>query len=215
MIKLIWFINNKITNNNNASIWIKNTDNLEIDNKNYIKILDEYTSLIYNFFYIPTKSLDLQWVDLIYKSPILNKEIYIDIKTQTNINNKITLYLREFNKSKIQNRNFIIFNKEANNLKWKIFFINSKLIENLINNELFNNFLKQTEHFWELTQNIIEQIPQKNEEFKKYKNQYNNKIIKITNINIQIRFLETKRKDKKGNIWNTNFKENIKIDFFI
>ncbi len=214
-IKLIWIIEDEIDINNKASQNIKNITNLNNDNKIFIEVLDNYTNLIYKFFDIPEESNDIQWIDLIYNSPKLDKKIYIDIKTQTNITKHLNIYLREFNKNKIENRNYIIFNKKNNKLNWKIYFIDSKLIEKLKENIIFKDFIKKTQEFWELNYNIIEQIPSKNKLFNEYKKEFNNKIINIDNINIKIVFLEDIRKDKNNITWNTNFKENIKIEFFL
>jgi len=214
-IKLIWIINDEIEINNKASQNTKNITNLNNDNKIYIEILDNYTNLIYKFFDIPKDSNDIQWIDLIYNSPKVNKQIYIDIKTQTNIDNHLNIYLREFNKNKIDNRNYIIFNKKNNKLNWKIYFIDSKVIKELKENIIFKTFLEKTKNFWELNYNIIEQIPSKNKLFNEYKKEFNKKIINIDDIKIKIIFLEEIRKDKNLIKWNTNFKENIKIEFFL
>lgn len=214
-IKLIWIINDEIEINNKASQNTKNITNLNNDNKIYIEVLDNYTNLIYKFFDIPKDSNDIQWIDLIYNSPKVNKQIYIDIKTQTNIDNHLNIYLREFNKNKIDNRNYIIFNKKNNKLNWKIYFIDSKVIKELKENIIFKTFLEKTKNFWELNYNIIEQIPSKNKLFNEYKKEFNKKIINIDDIKIKIIFLEEIRKDKNLIKWNTNFKENIKIEFFL
>jgi len=176
-IKLIWIINDEIEINNKASQNTKNITNLNNDNKIYIEVLDNYTNLIYKFFDIPKDSNDIQWIDLIYNSPKVNKQIYIDIKTQTNIDNHLNIYLREFNKNKIDNRNYIIFNKKNNKLNWKIYFIDSKVIKELKENIIFKTFLEKTKNFWELNYNIIEQIPSKNKLFNEYKKEFNKKII--------------------------------------
>lgn len=214
-IRLIWNIDEHININNQASENIKNIWNLDNDNQIYIEVLDNYTNLIYKFFEIPNKTNDIKWIDLIYNSPKIDKKIYIDIKTQTDITNNLNIYLREFNKEKLDNRNYIIFNKKDNKLTWYIYFIDYELIKKLKENSIFKDFLEKTQDFWELNYNIIEQIPLKKKLFDEYKKEFNNKIINIDNLKIKITFLEKIREDKNHIKWNTNFKENIKIQFFL
>ena len=127
-IKIVWNITEEVEIQNSASVWKKDTSNLQIDNNLYINILDYWTNLFKMNFSVPDWEYDKMWVDLIYESHKKNSRILIDIKTQTNINSWINLYLREFSEEKLKNRNYIIFNKSEKKLFWKIFFISSDLI---------------------------------------------------------------------------------------
>ena len=210
-IKIVWNITEEISIWNSANSIIKNTNSLEKDNKKFIKILDYWTNLFERHFEIPPRNYDMMWVDLIYNSPLKEEKILLDIKTQINIKDHLNLYLREFSHKKLNNRNYIIFNKkDSNTIYWKIFFIDSSFTQTIKQDKLFSNFLKKLEIFDWLTQNFISKDEKLNNEFNKIKNEFNNKEFFIENTKILIKFLQI-RKDKNWEIWNTNFLENIKL----
>ena len=210
-IKIVWNITEEVEINNSASVWKKDTSNLEIDNNLFINILDYWTNLMKIYFEIPGGEYDKMWVDLIYESHKKNSRILIDIKTQANINSWLNLYLREFSHEKLKNRNYIIFNKTDKKLFWKIYFLSADLINLLFKNSDFIDFLKEIEIFKDLTQKYINSDENLKNIFIKLKQNFNNKIIKIEDEVLEIKFLEA-RKDKNWIIWNTSFKENIKIE---
>ena len=210
-ILIVWNITEAVEIQNSASSGKKDTSNLEKDNFLYIDVLDYWTNLIKIFFKIPGKNSDIKWVDLIYESSIDNTKKLIDIKTQANITDFINLYIREFWEEKIQNRNYIIFNKVNKKLFWKIYFLSAELINNLTKNKIFITFLEEIKIFENLTQNYITKDESLNKSFIKLKKQYNNTEIIIDWTLVRIIFLEP-RKDKNWVAWNTSFKENIKIE---
>jgi len=210
-IKIVWNITEEVKINNSASVWKKDTSNLKIDNNLFINILDYWTNLMKIYFEIPVWEYDKMWVDLIYESHKKNSRILIDIKTQANINSWVNLYLREFSEEKLKNRNYIIFNKVNKNLFWKIFFISSDLIKLLFKNKEFNYFQEKIKIFEDLTQKYINSDENLNTKFLELKKEFNNKKILIEDEILEIKFLEA-RKDKDWVIWNTSFKENIKIE---
>ena len=210
-IKIVWNITEEIEINNSASVWKKDTSNLEIDNNLFINILDYWTNLMKIYFEIPWGEYDKMWVDLIYDSQKKDSRILIDIKTQTNISSWLNLYLREFSEEKLKNRNYIIFNKSNKKLFWKIFFINSDLIKLLFKNPDFISFLEKIKIFENLTQKYISADEKLAKKFSELKKEYNNKKINIEEEILEIKFLEP-RKDKNWIVWNTCFKENIKIE---
>jgi hypothetical protein len=210
LIFIIWNITEKISIYNKASSTQKNTDFLQKDNIKYIKILDRYTSLFERFFQVAPPALDLKWVDLIYNSPKTDKQIFLDIKTQTNITNSLNLYFREFMEDKLQDRDYIIFNKTPQNeLSKAVYYISSDFIKQLHQNKLFSQFLQDSKQFNWLTQNLINQI--KKEEFQQFKTTYSNQEFQIDTIKVKLVFLPS-RKDKFWTPWNTNFSENIKLE---
>lgn len=213
-IKIVWNITEEVEINNSASVWQKNTSNLQIDNDLYINILDYWTNLFKMNFSVPGWEYDKMWVDLIYESHKKNSRILIDIKTQTNINSWINLYLREFSEEKLKNRNYIIFNKSEKKLFWKIFFISSDLINLLFENSDFKDFLEKIKIFENLTQKYINSDEKLNKNFIELKKEFNNKKINLKDENLEIKFLKP-RKDKNWVVWNTSFKENIKIEIGI
>lgn len=213
-IKIVWNITEEIEIQNSASVWKKDTSNLEIDNNLYINILDYWTNLMKIYFEIPGGEYDKMWVDLIYESHKKNSRILIDIKTQTNITSWLNLYLREFSEEKLKNRNYIIFNKTNKKLFWKIFFISSELIKLLFKNSDFIKFQKKIKIFEDLTQKYINSDNKLNKNFIELKKEFNNKKIIIEDETLEIKFLEP-RKDKNWIVWNTCFKENIKIEIKI
>jgi hypothetical protein len=210
-IKIVWNITEEIEINNSASVWKKDTSNLNIDNNLFINILDYWTNLMKIYFEIPGGEYDKMWVDLIYESHKKNSRILIDIKTQTNITSGLDLYLREFSHEKLKNRNYIIFNKTDKKLFWKIYFLSADLINLLFKNSEFINFLKEIEIFKDLTQKYIESDENLKNNFIKLKQNFNNKKIIIEDEILEIKFLPP-RKDKNWIVWNTSFKENIKIE---
>jgi hypothetical protein len=210
-IKIVWNITEEVEINNSASVWKKDTTNLEIDNNLYINILDYWTNLMKIYFEIPGGEYDKMWVDLIYESHKKNSRILIDIKTQTNTNSWLNLYLREFSEEKLKNRNYIIFNKTDKKLFWKIYFLSADLISLLFKNSEFINLLKEIEIFKDLTQKYIESDENLKNNFIKLKQNFNNKKIIIEDEILEIKFLPP-RKDKNWIVWNTSFKENIKIE---
>jgi len=210
-IKIVWNITEEMEVNNSASVWKKDTTNLVIDNNLFINILDYWTNLMKIYFEIPWGEYDKMWVDLIYESHKKNSRILIDIKTQANISTWLNLYLREFSEEKLKNRNYIIFNKTDKKLFWKIYFLSADLINLLFKNSEFIEFLKEIEIFKDLTQKYIESDENLKNNFIKLKQKFNNKIIKIDEEILEIKFLPA-RKDKNWIIWNTSFKENIKIE---
>jgi len=210
-IKIVWNITEEIEINNSASVWRKDTSNLEIDNNLFINILDYWTNLMKIYFEIPWGEYDKMWVDLIYDSQKKDSRILIDIKTQTNILSWLNLYLREFSEEKLKNRNYIIFNKTNKKLFWKIFFINSDLIKLLFKNPDFISFLEKIKIFENLTQKYISADENLAKKFSELKKEYNNKKINLEDEILEIIFLEP-RKDKNWIVWNTSFKENIKIE---
>ena len=213
-IKIVWNITEEVEINNSASVWKKDTSNLKIDNFLFIDILDYWTNLWKTYFEIPWKEYDTKWVDLIYESHKKNSRILIDIKTQANIWNWLNLYLREFSEEKIKNRNYIIFNKINKKLFWKIYFISSDLINLLFKNPDFSSFLEEIKIFEDLTQKYINSDEKLNKKFLEIKKEFNNKKILLEDEILEIKFLEA-RKDKNWIIWNTSFKENIKIEIKI
>ena len=213
-IKIVWNITEEIEINNSASVWRKDTSNLEIDNNLFINILDYWTNLMKIYFEIPWGEYDKMWVDLIYDSQKKDSRILIDIKTQTNISSWLNLYLREFSEEKLNNRNYIIFNKTNKKLFWKIFFINSDLIKLLFKNPDFIRFLEKIKIFENLTQKYISADENLAKKFSELKKEFDNKKIKIEDEILEIKFLEP-RKDKNWIVWNTSFKENIKIEIKI
>jgi hypothetical protein len=210
-IKIVWNITEEVEINNSASVWKKDTSNLNLDNNLYINILDYWTNLMKIYFEIPGGEYDKMWVDLIYESHKKNSRILIDIKTQTNITSGLDLYLREFSHEKLKNRNYIIFNKTDKKLFWKIYFLSADLISLLFKNSEFINFLKEIEIFKDLTQKYIESDENLKNNFIKLKQNFNNKKIIIEDEILEIKFLPP-RKDKNWIVWNTSFKENIKIE---
>ena len=213
-IKLVWNITEEIKINNSASVSKKDTSNLVIDNNLFINILDYWTNLMKIYFEIPGWEYDKMWVDLIYESHKKNSRILIDIKTQSNIESFLNLYIREFNPEKLINRNYIIFNKINKKIFGKIFFIDSKLIIKLLENNLFKKFLEKIEKFWDITQKYIDKDKNLSKQFQELKQEFNNKKILIDEEIFEIKFLPA-RKDKNGIVWNTNFKENIKLEIKI
>jgi len=213
-ILIVWNITEAVEIQNSASSGKKDTSNLEKDNFLYIDVLDYWTNLIKIFFSIPWKNDDVKWVDLVYESSIDNTKKLIDIKTQANITDWINLYIREFWEEKISNRNYIIFNKVNKQLFWAIYFISAELINNLIKNKIFAEFLEEIKIFENLTQNYIKKDETLNKSFIKLKKQYNNTEIIIDWTLVKIVFLEP-RKDKNWIAWNTSFKENIKIEISV
>lgn len=213
-IKIVWNITEEIEINNSASVWKKDTSNLQIDNFLFIDILDYWTNLWKTYFEVPWKEYDKMWVDLIYESNKKNSRILIDIKTQSNITEWLNLYLREFNEEKLKNRNYIIFNKTNKKLFWKIYFISSDLINLLFKNPDFSNFLEKIKIFEDLTQKYINSDEKLNKQFLEIKKEFNNKKIILEDEILEIKFLEA-RKDKNWIVWNTSFKENIKIEIKI
>jgi len=213
-IKLVWNITEEIKINNSASVSKKDTSNLVIDNNLFINILDYWTNLMKIYFEIPGWEYDKMWVDLIYESHKKNSRILIDIKTQSNIESFLNLYIREFNPEKLINRNYIIFNKINKKIFGKIFFIDSKLIIKLLENNLFKKFLEKIEKFWDITQKYIDKDKNLSKQFLELKQEFNNKKILIDEEIFEIKFLPA-RKDKNGIVWNTNFKENIKLEIKI
>ena len=210
-IKIVWNITEEVEIQNSASVWKKDTSNLEIDNNLYINILDYWTNLMKIYFEIPGWEYDKMWVDLIYESHKKNSRILIDIKTQTNITSWLNLYLREFSEEKLKNRNYIIFNKTNKKLFWKIFFISSELIKLLFKDSDFIKFQEKIKIFENLTQKYINSDDKLNKKFIEIKKEFNNKKIVIEDEILEIKFLEA-RKDKNWIAWNTCFKENIKIE---
>ena len=210
-IKIVWNITEEVEVNNSASVWKKDTTNLIIDNNLFINILDYWTNLMKIYFEIPGGEYDKMWVDLIYESHKKNSRILIDIKTQANISTWLNLYLREFSQEKLKNRNYIIFNKTDKKLFWKIYFLSADLVASLFKNSEFIEFLKEIEIFKDLTQKYIESDEKLKNNFIKFKQNFNNKIIKIDEEILEIKFLPA-RKDKNWIIWNTSFKENIKVE---
>ena len=210
-IKIVWNITEEIEINNSASVWKKDTSNLNIDNNLFINILDYWTNLMKIYFEIPGGEYDKMWVDLIYESHKKNFRILIDIKTQTNITSGLNLYVREFSQEKLKNRNYIIFNKTNKKLFWKIYFLSADLIKLLFKNSDFINFLKEIEIFKDLTQKYIESDENLKNKFIKLKQNFNNKKIILEDEILEIKFLPP-RKDKNWIVWNTSFKENIKIE---
>ena len=210
-IKIVWNITEEVEIQNSASVWKKDTSNLEIDSNLYINILDYWTNLMKIYFEIPGWEYDKMWVDLIYESHKKNSRILIDIKTQTNITSWLNLYLREFSEEKLKNRNYIIFNKTNKKLFWKIFFISSELIKLLFENSDFIKFQEKIKIFENLTQKYINSDDKLNKKFIEIKKEFNNKKIIIEDEILEIKFLEA-RKDKNWIVWNTCFKENIKIE---
>jgi len=210
-IKIVWNITEEIEVNNSASVWKKDTTNLVIDNNLFINILDYWTNLMKIYFEIPGGEYDKMWVDLIYESHKKNSRILIDIKTQANISTWLNLYLREFSEEKLKNRNYIIFNKTDKKLFWKIYFLSADLINLLFKDSKFIEFLKEIIIFKDLTQKYIESNEKLKNNFIKLKQKFNNKIIKIEDEILEIKFLP-ERKDKNWIVWNTSFKENIKIE---
>ncbi len=213
-ILIVWNITEAVGIKNSASSGTKDTSNLEKDNFLYIDVLDYWTNLIKIFFKIPWVDTDIKWVDLIYESSIDNSKKLIDIKTQANIRDFVNLYIREFSKEKISNRNYIIFNKVNKKLFWRIYFISAELINNLVKNNIFTDFLENIKIFEDLTQNYILKDKTLNKSFKKLKEQYNNTEIIIDWTLIKIIFLKA-RKDKSWVAWNTSFKENIKLEISV
>ena len=210
-IKIVWNITEVVEINNSASVWKKDTTNLQVDNNLFIEILDYWTNLMKIYFEIPGGEYDKMWVDLIYESHKKNSRILIDIKTQANISTWLNLYLREFSQEKLKNRNYIIFNKIDKKLFWKIYFLSADLINLLFKNSEFIEFLKEIEIFKDLTQKYIESDENLKNNFIKLKQNFNNKIIKIDEEILEIKFLPA-RKDKNWIVWNTSFKENIKVE---
>jgi len=210
-IKIVWNITEEVEINNSASVGKKDTSNLSIDNYLFIDILDYWTNLWKTYFEVPWSEYDTKWVDLIYESHKENSKMLIDIKTQTNINIWLNLYLREFSEEKLKNRNYIIFNKINKKLFWKIYYINSELINLLFKNKTFIDFLQKIEIFKDLTQKYISSDEKLNKTFQKLKQDFNNKKIIIDEEIIEIQFLSP-RKDKNWIVWNTSFKENIKLE---
>ena len=210
-IKIVWNITEEVEINNSASVWKKDTSNLEVDNNLFINILDYWTNLMKIYFSVPSWEYDKMWVDLIYESHKINSRILIDIKTQANISKWLNLYLREFSDEKLKNRNYIIFNKNNKKLSWKIFFISSKIVEKLFQNSEFEIFLERVKILEDLTQKYINSDENLNKKFLEIKKEFNNKTILIEEEVLEIKFLEA-RKDKNWIAWNTNFKENIKIE---
>ncbi len=213
-ILIVWNITEAVEIKNSASSGKKDTSNLEKDNFLYIDVLDYWTNLIKIFFKIPWVDTDIKWVDLIYESSIDNTKKLIDIKTQANISGSVNLYIREFSEEKTSNRNYIIFNKVNKKLYWKIYFLSAELINNLVKNTVFIKFLDDIKIFKNLTQNYILKDETLNKSFIKFKQQYNNTEIIIDWTLIKIIFLEA-RKDKNWVVWNTNFKENIKLEISV
>jgi len=210
-IKIVWNITEVVEINNSASVWKKDTTNLQVDNNLFIEILDYWTNLMKIYFEIPGGEYDKMWVDLIYESHKKNSRILIDIKTQANISTWLNLYLREFSEEKLKNRNYIIFNKTDKKLFWKIYFLSADLINLLFTNSEFIDFLKEIEIFENLTQKYINADAKLSKIFTELISKYNNnKIILEENI-LEIKFLPP-RKDKNWIVWNTSFKENIKIE---
>jgi hypothetical protein len=210
-IKIVWNITEEIEINNSASVWKKDTSNLNIDSNLFIDILDYWTNLFKVYFTIPGWEYDKMWVDLVYGSSKTNSRILIDIKTQANISTWLNLYLREFSHEKLKNRNYIIFNKTGKKILWKIFFISSDLNKELFKNSTFKTFQEKIQIFEDLTQKYINSDEILNKQFSKIKKEYNNTQINIEDEILEIKFLEA-RKDKNWVIWNTSFKENIKIE---
>ena len=210
-IKIVWNITEEIEINNSASVWKKDTSNLETDNNLFIEILDYWTNLFKIHFSIPGWEYDKMWVDLIYDSQKKGSRILIDIKTQTNITDWLNLYLREFSEEKLKNRNYIIFNRKNKKLFWKIFFVSSELIQLLFKNPNFKSFLDKIKIFEDLTQKYINSNEKLNKKFIELKKEFNNKKILIEDENLEIKFLAP-RKDKDWIVWNTSFKENIKVE---
>ncbi|MDQ7008970.1 MAG: hypothetical protein Q9M94_01615 [Candidatus Gracilibacteria bacterium] len=213
-IKIVGNITEEVEIHNSASVGKKDTSNLEIDNNLYINILDYWTNLMKIYFEIPGGEYDKMGVDLIYESHKQNSRILIDIKTQTNINSGLNLYLREFSEEKLKNRNYIIFNKTDRKLFGKIIFVSSNLISLLFKNNDFKDFLNKIKIFKDLTQKYINSDDKLNKNFQELKKDFNNKEIILEDEILQINFLEP-RKDKNGIAGNTNFKENIKIEIKI
>ncbi len=209
-ILIVWNITEWVEIQNSASSWQKNTSHLTKDNALYIDVLDYWTNLVKIFFSIPSKEYDWLWVDLIYESTIDQTKKFIDIKTQAQITQSITLYMREFGEQKIQNRNFIIFNKNKSLLIWNIFFISSKLIEELSNNEVFITLQKELGIFAGKAYNYIQKDTDLKWKYDEIVAKYNKKSLSLSQHMIYITFL-TPRKDNKGLIGNTNFIENICI----
>ena len=213
-IKIVWNITEEIEIKNSASVWKKDTSNLQKDNNLFIDILDYWTNLFKIYFSVAQGEYDKMWVDLIYESPKKNSRILIDIKTQENISSSLNLYLREFSEEKLQNRNYIIFNKKNSKIFWKIFFIDAWLIKLLFKNPDFSNFLEKIKIFDNLTQKFIESDENLSKKFIELKKEFDNKKIVIDWETIEIKFLES-RKDKNWIVWNTSFKENIRIEIKI
>ncbi len=213
-ILIVWNITEAVEIQNSASSGKKDTSNLEKDNFLYIDVLDYWTNLIKIFFKVPWIDTDTKWVDLIYESSIDWTKKLIDIKTQANISSWINLYIREFSEEKINNRNYIIFNKVDKKLFWKIYFVNADLFNNLQENKDFIQLLEDIKVFENLTQKYIEADTTLSKTFKELKNTYNNSELTIDWVIIKIVFLQA-RKDKNWVIWNTNFKENIKLEIQI
>ena len=75
-IKIVWNITEEVEIQNSASIWKKDTSNLEVDNNLYIEILDYWTNLMKIYFEIPGWEYDKMWVDLIYESHKKNSRAF-------------------------------------------------------------------------------------------------------------------------------------------
>jgi len=213
-ILIVWNITEPVEILNSASSWKKDTSHLEKDNFLYIEVLDYWTNLIKIFFKVPWVDNDIKWVDLVYESTIDGTKKLIDIKTQANITDCLNLYIREFSEEKISNRNYIIFNKKKQNLFWKIYFVSADLMQSLTQDTVFIKFLEEIEVFEDLTQKYIETDETLSKTFKELKNTYDNTKISIDSTDIYVRFMPA-RKDKNGVVWNTCFKENIKLEIQI
>lgn len=211
-ILIVWDITEPVEISNSASTWTKDTSVLQKDNALYVDVLDYYTNLIKVFFKIPWIHTDMRGVDLVYESTLDNTSKLIDIKTQSNISDSLSLYMREFTKEKLSKRNYIIFNKKDKKLFWKIYFIHAKLIWKLVNHSDFSAFLKILPEFKELTHNYIQKDETLSKKYNTLLDTYNNKTISIDEQNIKIVFSPSPRKDKKWIAGNTCFLENIKLE---
>ena len=67
-IKIVWNITEEVEINNSASVWKKDTSNLQIDNNLFITILDYWTNLMKIYFELPNWEQEKMWVDWIYES---------------------------------------------------------------------------------------------------------------------------------------------------
>lgn len=210
-ILIVWNITEPVEIQNSASTGQKSVSNLEKDNFLYIDVLDYWTNLIKIFFKVPWVDIDTRWVDLVYESTIDWSKKLIDIKTQANILNWINLYIREFSDVKIANKNYIIFNKVDKKLYWKIYLLTSQFITKIWEDKYFTDFLNKIDFFEELTQKYIEADEKLSKQFKEIKQDYNNAQINIDWVIIKIVYMAP-RKDKDWVVWNTNFKENIKLE---
>lgn len=213
-ILVVWNITEPIHILNSASTGQKDTTHLEKDNLLYIEILDYWTNLVKIFFTIPWKNHDIKWVDLMYESPIDTVQKLIDIKTQSHIWKSLNLYIREFSEEKLHKRNYIIFNKENKQIFWKIYFISSNFIQLLLKSVDFIFFLEQIKIFKNLTHNYISKDSWLYQKYLQFKSQYHNTHIIIDWIQVRFIFLDP-RKSANGIVWNTNFKENIKLEIFV